>query len=88
MISVFLNNFLGILIEILYLAILARVILSWIPVRDNKILNSILKVVYAITEPILVPIKKVLPSTGMFDFSPMVALVLIIILQNIVNRLL
>ena len=87
MISVFLNNFLGILIEILYLAILARVILSWIPVRDNKILNSILKVVYAITEPILVPIKKVLPSTGMFDFSPMVALVLIIILQNIVNRL-
>jgi len=88
MISVFLNNFLAILIEILYLAILARVILSWIPVRDNKILNSILKVVYAITEPILVPIKKVLPSTGMFDFSPMVALVLIIILQNIVNRLL
>ena len=87
MVSVFFNNFFGILVEILYLAILARVILSWIPVRDNKILISILKVVYAITEPILIPIKKILPRTGMFDFSPMVALVLLIILQNIVNRI-
>lgn len=86
MISTFLNNFFGILVEILYLAILARVILSWIPARNNKILIIILRVVYAITEPILIPIKKVLPSTGMFDFSPMVALVLIIILQNVVNR--
>lgn len=87
MISTFLSNFFSIFVEILYLAILARVILSWIPVGSNKVLNSILRVVYAITEPILIPIKKVLPRTGMFDFSPMVALVLLIILQNIVKRI-
>ncbi len=87
MISTFLSNFFSIFVEILYLAILARVILSWIPVGSNKVLNSILRVVYAITEPILIPIKKALPRTGMFDFSPMVALVLLIILQNIVKRI-
>ena len=87
MLSTFFNNFFGILVEILYLAILARVILSWIPARNNKILIAILRIVYAITDPILMPIKKVLPNTGMFDFSPMVALVLIIILQNVVKRL-
>ncbi len=87
MISTFFNNFFGILVEILYLAILARVILSWIPVRNNGFLNGILRVVYAITEPILIPIKKVLPRTGMFDFSPMIALVLLIVLQNIVKRI-
>ncbi len=84
MILTFFNNFFAILVNILEKAILARVILSWIPIRRNKILIIILRIVYAITDPILMPIRKVLPNTGMFDFSPMVALVLIIILKNVV----
>lgn len=63
------------------IAIFARVILSFvIPMagaRPHPLLLSINQVVNQITEPILGPIRRVLPTLGMFDFSPMVALVIL-----------
>ena len=65
----------------LYLIILGRVILSWFPNVSYN--NPIVQFVYAVTEPILSPIRRVLPNTGMFDFTPMVAIIVIVIIQNI-----
>ncbi len=65
----------------LYLVILARVILSWFPNMSYK--NPIVQFVYAVTEPILSPIRRILPSTGMFDFTPMVAIIIIFVIQQI-----
>ncbi len=63
------------------IAIFTRVILSFvIPMagaRPHPLLLSINQVVNQITEPILGPIRRVLPTLGMFDFSPMVALVIL-----------
>ena len=65
----------------LYLVILARVILSWFPNVSYN--NPIVQFVFAVTEPILSPIRRVLPSTGMFDFAPMVAIIVIFVVQQV-----
>ncbi len=69
----------------LYLVILARVILSWFPNVSYN--NPIVQFVYAVTEPMLSPIRRVLPKTGLFDFTPMVAIIVIFIVQQVLLQL-
>ena len=66
----FLITFLGLLLQILWLAILVRVILSWFPVDQS---NPIVRIVWEITEPVLAPFRRVIPRIGMFDLSPLAA---------------
>ena len=74
-------NILDYIIILFTIAIFTRVILSFvIPMagaRPHPLLLSINQVVNQVTEPILGPIRRVLPTVGMFDFSPMVALVIL-----------
>ena len=65
----------------LYIAIFARVILTWFP--QVSATNLLVQVIYTVTEPILRPIRRFMPRTGMFDFSPMIALLLLIIIHRI-----
>ena len=83
----FVGNFLSILLNILYFAILARVLLSWFSVGPSTPFFTVIRVVFAITDPILLPIRRMLPRTGMFDFSPVVALILIYFLRLFLGRL-
>lgn len=55
-------------------AIFGRVIISWISPTGNDPVSPIL---YQITEPILKPIRQVMPRTGALDLAPMVALILL-----------
>lgn len=64
---------------ILQIAIIARAILSWF---DHGMRSPISQVLVQITEPIIAPIRRLLPSMGMMDFSPLVALLLILVLQR------
>jgi YggT family protein len=65
----------------LQVAVLARVILSW--VDPSPFPNSRLKeIVWTITEPILGPIRRVLPPVGMFDLSAIVALLVLSVLRQ------
>jgi YggT family protein len=72
--SQYLITFLGLLLNILWLAILVRVILSWFPIDQR---NPIIRVVFDITEPVLAPFRRVIPRIGMFDLSPLAALLVI-----------
>ena len=68
--------------------LLVRVLLSWIPIdRDSSFMSDIVRVVYAITEPVLGPIRRVIPSLGGLDLSPIIAIVLIQALVSIFGRL-
>ena len=78
-------TFINVLGIVLYVAILGRVIISWLPMSSE---NPIVVLLYQITEPILGPIRAVLPRLGMLDFSPIVALLLIGLIQNVLLRLL
>lgn len=81
-----LANFVVLLIWALNIAILARVILSWISPSGNDPVTPIL---HQITEPVLAPIRRFMPQFGMLDLTPMVALLLLnIIIQPLILRLL
>jgi YggT family protein len=70
----YLITFLGILLQILWIAILIRVLLSWFPVDPS---NPIIRIIYEITEPVLAPFRRVIPRIGMLDLSPLAALMLL-----------
>jgi YggT family protein len=76
------------LLTLLSIVILARVILSWvIPLtggRPHPLLVSVITVINQITEPILAPLRRVIPSIGTLDLSPMVALIIIAIISTLI----
>ena len=74
----------NILVFALYIAIFARVILSWLPVAGAN--NPLVAIVYQITEPILRPLRSVIPRLGPFDLTPMIAIVLLELIRSLVNR--
>ena len=79
----------SIVFSIIEFAILARVLISWLPVPKE---NNLIRLLYMITEPILAPIRGLIERSSfgrnmMFDFSPIVAFLLIGIVRNIVLSL-
>ena len=62
--------------------------MSWIKVGPGSPFVPLLRLIYAITEPILGPIRRVLPKTGMFDFSPIVALLLLDLIRRMIEKVL
>ena len=84
--SSFLGNFFNLLVISLNVAILGRVVMSWVSPKGGDPLSAML---YQVTEPFLAPIRRVLPSAGMFDLSPMVAvLVLDMVILPVVQSIL
>ncbi len=73
------------LVNLFSLAILIRVILSWVRLDPY---HPVSVFIHQVTEPVLAPIRRFLPSTGMIDFSPLIALVLIQVVQVVLSRLL
>jgi len=63
------------------LIMLGRVISSWIDVDPN---HPVVRFLREWTEPILAPIRRVVPPLGMLDLSPLVALFLIMLVRRIV----
>jgi YggT family protein len=70
------------IIQILSLLIFARAIFSWF---DPGYTSQIGRMLYQITEPIIAPIRQVLPRMGMLDLSVLVALILLMILQQLIR---
>lgn len=79
------NTFGGILaalINLLSLAIFIRALLSWV-LPDPR--NPIVQALDAITEPVLQPLRQIMPRLGGFDFSPVVAIILLSIIAQLVR---
>ena len=72
------------LFRFLSLAILARVIISWLPMAGVRVdmYHPLIRFLYQITDPILEPIRR-FTTFGMMDFSPIVALILLEIIRQI-----
>jgi YggT family protein len=82
---IWLYTFINILFTLLELAILARVLLSWFRVNPY---HPVVAFLDQITEPILRPLRNVIPPLGMIDISPIVALILMDIVRQIVRAIL
>lgn len=68
------------------LALLARVVLSWFPNVDRS--NPLIQLLYDVTEPILRPIREMLPQNSMIDFSPLVVFLIIQLLMRLLPMVL
>jgi len=74
----------NVLFQFASIAILARVILSWLPMAGVRIdmYHPLIRTLYQITDPILNPIRR-FATFGMMDFSPVVALILLEIIRRV-----
>jgi len=76
------------LFRILQLLILVRVILSWLNIYPHRYSNPLVNWVYEITEPILAPLRNLIGPVGMLDFSPLIALIVLQIVEQILINIL
>lgn len=77
----FLFYLIWLLCEVLTFAIIARAIMSWFSPRPT---NRLAIILYQVTEPVLSPLRRVIPRVGMIDLTPLAAIML---LQLIVRLL-
>jgi YggT family protein len=82
--SAVLINFLQLLAFVLWLLLIARVVLSWTNPMGGGGLTAF---VYQATEPILAPIRRILPQTPGVDWSPLIAMLLLGVILRLVGGL-
>jgi YggT family protein len=71
------------LLQIFNFILLARVLMSWVPNIDRS--NPLVQLIYDLTEPVLRPIREMLPPSSGMDFSPLVAFLGIYILMTMLR---
>ncbi len=69
---------------LLDLAILLRVLFSWIHPDPS---NQLVRLVYQITEPILAPLRRYIPPFGGLDITPVIALIIMDFLRRVLFAL-
>jgi YggT family protein len=74
--------FIQLFVTALWLLVIGRVLLSWVNPTNS---GAIAKFLFDTTEPLLKPIRRLVPSSGQIDFSP---LVLLLVLGFLVQLLL
>lgn len=73
--------------SVIYLLILIRMLLSWVRINPY---NRLVNIIYQLTEPILEPFRRLMDrtgiNTGMLDLSPLIACLVLQLLENIIIR--
>lgn len=64
--------------------LLARVLMTWIPNLDYR--NPIVRFLINVTEPVLEPIRRLIPNQSGVDFSPLIVFLIIFVLLQILFR--
>jgi YggT family protein len=78
-IAVIFSTFLYLLI----FAVIGRALLSWFPQGQN---NRFARILYDITEPLLSPVRRIMPRTGMIDFSALIVILVLYMMIAVVNQ--
>lgn len=78
-----------IVLDIYWWIVIATAIFSWLYAFNvvnprNQIVSAIGQFLYSVTEPVLRPIRRLLPNFGTVDFSPIVLLLLIFLIRRII----
>jgi YggT family protein len=79
-------SFVSVFITVYILLILVYVLSSWIRVPYNPWLNRIQRFLYDVCEPYLRLFRRVLPPLGPIDLSPVVAIIVLYVIQSVVVR--
>lgn len=69
----------------IYMVILAaRAVLSWFPMSEGSALAPIARILVDVTEPVLAPLRRLIPQAGVIDLSFLVAFFGLSIIRNII----
>lgn len=76
--------------RVITFAFIVRAIISWVPLNNTEGVRKFKDILYKITEPLLAPIRKLLNKhyAGAFDFSPIIAIVLVNLIVRILIKIL
>ena len=72
--------FIELLFQALIFAIIARALLSWFNLGPS---HPLVRILYDLTEPILAPLRRFIPTIGMIDITPIVAILLLQLIQSV-----
>ena len=72
-------------LQIYTFILLIRILITWIPNLDPH--HPIAQLLFQVTEPVLEPARKLIPSIGMIDISPIVVFIVLGILQDLLVQL-
>jgi len=75
-----LASIINLVFTVLIFALIGRALLSWF---DPGMRSSVGQLLFRITEPIIGPIRRYIPSLGMFDISPIIALLILYFLRGL-----
>jgi YggT family protein len=71
------------IIVVYTIVLFVRAILSWFPPQTHGTwLATVSSIVFGVTEPVLAPLRRVIPPAGMFDLSFMVVILILFVLQR------
>ena len=72
------------LLQIYLFVLIARALLSWFPIRPGTGLATVHRGLVPVTEPVLAPVRRVIPRAGGFDLSFLVVIFGILILRVLI----
>lgn len=86
------TQILALLINVILVAVIIQFVLSLLLAfnvvnRHNGLVDAVWTAINAILDPILRPIRRIMPATGAIDFSPMVLIILLQIVMIVLSRL-
>ena len=77
-------DFICLVLNLYWFVILARMIMSWIRISPGTPVASIYSVIFCITEPVLGPLRRLIPPVrmgmGAIDVSPIIVIVVIVLI--------
>jgi uncharacterized protein YggT (Ycf19 family) len=82
------QNFLNVFIGVYILVILIYIITSWIRLPYSPWLNRIQRFLYDVCDPYLRLFRRIVPALGPLDLSPMLAVIVLLVFQQLVNSIL
>ena len=71
-----------VLLQFFVIAIFVRIVLSWFSPEPGGAAAAVEGFLRTFTDPVLEPVRRVMPRTGMLDLSPLVVLLVIQIIQQ------
>jgi YggT family protein len=82
-VTVWLLYFVELLFNVLQFAIIIRALLTWFNPRPD---NPLVVLLHDITEPVLAPLRRIVPRIGMIDITPLVAILLMSVIQQVLQQ--
>ena len=73
-----------ILCQVIAIIIFVRAILSWFVTSPN---SQVVLFMNRITEPILAPLRRIVPRLGMVDITPMIAIIILLLIASLLSQL-